>query len=333
MALSSTQQLIALDLIHERDRVQHLQRARAALLGEFLAQEEDAQQFVEPLRAHGVDLGKTWRAIFFQWQPRRMPPAPRARSDVCLFKMDMAATIDARLAHAAVPSISGVAGDVAASVAVFEDGSRDRVRNILAELTDFLQRECPDRGVVVGVSAARLGPFCPAAPFRQAIESVRSIDEGVEGTGPVLLFDEAGARFRLLDGQSLEALTSMCDRFIDPLIDHDVCTTPLSCRPCVRTWRVTWPGARDGRSPLHPPEHTAQAPSPNRGASRCTPRRHGRHRRDLRCAASVRPYQDPTLEGGLAEVTRAQCACDLLPRSGKVPVNTSQAVRFLQSLQ
>jgi DNA-binding PucR family transcriptional regulator len=53
------------------------------------------------------------------------------------------------------------------------------------------------------------------------MEALRMAREGAGVAGKLVLFDEAGGRFRLVEGQSVEALRAIHDRVVRPLRDYD----------------------------------------------------------------------------------------------------------------
>jgi PucR family transcriptional regulator, purine catabolism regulatory protein len=219
MALSYTERLLALDVVHDRDWTEHVQRARSLLLNEYLSCGDEARTFVEPFRVHGVDLGQTWRFLVFQTSLAQDPASSLAGS--CPFESRLAASVDAQLHAAGVPAVSGIRGELLVTLAVTESLSPASIRRAIEGLVGFLRDNRVARGLVVGVSSPQNGPSYPEGAFEQAVEAARTASEGIGVSDGIVLFEEAGARFRLLDGQSIEALRMMQERVVQPITDYD----------------------------------------------------------------------------------------------------------------
>jgi sugar diacid utilization regulator len=190
------------------------------LLNDYLSCKDEAHAFIEPFGAQNIDLGQVWRILVFQLDATRN--APHSSGDACSFDLRITSTIDTCLKDEQIPAISAVRGDKLVTLAVFDSAPCDCVRETVTKLAQLVQAECADTRVVVGVSSPRVSPFYPAAPFQQALESARSAAEGMGVVNGVVLFDESGIRFKLLEGQSGEVLAMMCGRFIQPLAQYDL---------------------------------------------------------------------------------------------------------------
>ena len=222
LAMSYAEQLVALDIVHDRDRVEHTQRARMMLLNDYLLHEDNAGDLVEPFRAFGIDLTDGWRIMaLLQFPPPHRKPISRETYDTWALKLELAGDMDSRLMAEGRPSVTTVSGDLLVTLIQTGADSRESARARSEALLSGMRSDRPGMTLALGVSSPRSGPSNPAALVKQAIASARLAIEGSGVHNGVVLFEDVGARFRLLDGQSIESLTAMRDHIVKPLAEHD----------------------------------------------------------------------------------------------------------------
>jgi DNA-binding PucR family transcriptional regulator len=215
--------IIGLNLLAERETIRVRRTMVSTLLREFLAHEDDASEYAERLAAVGIDVGSPWRVAVFT--PERQERAARRSSgedserESLLDRVVDAVEESFRLLH--INAITTALGEVVIALAVVGKSSRDTVRGTLTQIQQRIRERVPDAQTSVGVSGGWIGASRPAALLRQAEEASRAAREGAGVTEGVVLFDEATTRFRLLEGQSPDALAAMSDRVLRPLAEHD----------------------------------------------------------------------------------------------------------------
>jgi PucR family transcriptional regulator, purine catabolism regulatory protein len=225
MTLSYAQRLIGLSMLAERESIRFRRTMVSTLLREFLLHEDDAHDYADRLAAVGIDIGKPWRVVVMGArlgeQTGRIRSHARAQEwESLLERIADTAEESFRLLH--VPVITTVMGDVVVALAMFGglEGD-DAVRSTLAEVLASIAEHIPGVRVYAGGSGRWIGASRPAALLRQGEEAGRLASQGAGVLEDLVLFDEATAGFRLLEGQSPEALTAMSKRVLEPLAEHD----------------------------------------------------------------------------------------------------------------
>jgi PucR family transcriptional regulator, purine catabolism regulatory protein len=224
MTLTYAQRLIGLNLLAEREVIRVRRTMVSALLREFLGHEDDASEYAERLAAVGVDIGMPWRVAVFSAE-RQERATSRRSSDHGAEKGSLLERIvdvvEESFRGLGVKAITTVADDAVIAVAVVGVEARVTVRAALTQVQQQIRERVPGALTSVGVSGEWIGAARPAVPLRQAEEASRAAREGAGVVEGVVLFDEATTRFRLLEGQSPDALAAMSDRVLGPLADHD----------------------------------------------------------------------------------------------------------------
>jgi purine catabolism regulator len=224
MTLSYAQRLIGLNLLAERETIRVRRTMVTALLREFLAHEDDASDYAERLAAVGIDIGSPWRVAVFSVEPqrravsRRSPADERARESLLERVTD---AVEESFHQQRIRAITTAAGGVVIVLAVVGQSGPDSVRGALTRIQQQIRERVPGARTSVGVSGSWIGAARPAALLRQAEEAGRAAREGAGVVEGVVLFDEVTTRFRLLEGQSPEALAAMSDRVLRSLAEHD----------------------------------------------------------------------------------------------------------------
>jgi purine catabolism regulator len=224
MTLSYAQRLIGLSLLSERESIRFRRTMVSTLLREFLVHEDDAYEFAERLAAVGIDIGSPWRVVVVgarldEKPGRNRTPARVQERESVLEHIADAAEESFRLLH--IPVISTVTGDVVVVLAMFGESGSDAVRGALFEVLASIRELVDGAKIYAGASGRWIGASRPAALLRQADEASRLACEGAGVVEGIVLFDEATVNFRLLEGQSPEALTAMSNRVLWPLSEHD----------------------------------------------------------------------------------------------------------------
>lgn len=98
----------------------------------------------------------------------------------------------------------------------FGESGITETKHIVASLCGEVEVQVASRGVSAGVSSPRVGVSAAAAALREAREAERLGREGAGSFERVVLFDDIGVRFRLLEG-----LSAVYARFIEPIVEYD----------------------------------------------------------------------------------------------------------------
>lgn len=224
LALSYAQRLITLTLAAERETMRVRRDMASTLVAEVLSREDDAHEFVEKLRAIGIDLGSPWRVVVLCAElPRppgaRLPFRAEGRRTSTLECIRDAAEESLQSRH--VPAVDSPMGDDIVVLAVFDEMGRDEIRRVLAAVRERSSECAPGTRIWIGVSGPWIGAWSPAALLRQAEEACRAAQEGAGVLDGIVMFEEGDAKFRLLDGQSPDSLALLSERVLRPLMEHD----------------------------------------------------------------------------------------------------------------
>lgn len=223
VTLSHAQRLIGVSLLAEREAMRFRRNLTSALLQDLLSREEGAHDLTDKLQAAGIDLGDPWRVAVLgvearQHTGRKFPSSPQERESILRRVADAA---EEGLHSAHVSAISCVMEAEVIVLAVFEEAGREVVFEAFTRAQRQVQDGVPEVTTCIGVSGGWVGPSRPASLLRQAQEACRSARDGAGVNESIVLFDEADNEFRLLGGQSPDALAAMSDRLVRPLIEHD----------------------------------------------------------------------------------------------------------------
>jgi sugar diacid utilization regulator len=93
-------------------------------------------------------------------------------------------------------------------------------RDLLLGLKTFAAGEPYSLGVTIGCSGVRADPQDGPRALQEALDATSAARRGIDAGG-LVLFEEMSGRFRLLEGQSDDALADIARRTIAPLIDYD----------------------------------------------------------------------------------------------------------------
>lgn len=218
MALSFLQRLVTLHLLRRRDEIVATQRLRQRLLRELVSGTSTAEELSGWVGEHGLDLREPWRLALCDLQHR--PGAPRRQ--MTEQEDALAEAVDTFFGDRLIPflsrpgrrSISLLLPDGSAAVGA---GS---ARDLLLVFKAFAAGEPYSVSLTVGASAAHADPLAGRKALQQATDAAAAAARGVDAHG-LVLFESMSGRFRLLQGQSEEALADIARRTIAPLIEYD----------------------------------------------------------------------------------------------------------------
>jgi sugar diacid utilization regulator len=222
-ALSFVQRLLTLERLQESEGLIVRRRMRSLLLDDFLSGHGSLEDFSSRFAEQGVSLDRTWRVAVFSIDDVR--PGTRARDGgekaAYEFKSRFLNTVDSYFSAHDLPFLSMVKGDSVVTLFVVGDAGAGRASAILAAARVAIEEESAPSTVLVGCSGPSVGLQSAGRFYQEAMEALRMAREGAGVVGKLVLFDEAGGRFRLVEGQSVEALRAIHDRVIRPLRDYD----------------------------------------------------------------------------------------------------------------
>jgi purine catabolism regulator len=221
MALSFARQLVALDLLRSRESAAHRARVREGLVRSFLLEERPTEELAFRLRDEGIDLDALWRVVVFAADSPDALRAPSTSANPAEQAGGVAGIVEQAFERQGMSSVALLHED--ALIALIFSGSLpgESVHAAVAAVALQLDEICGKVGMVAGASMPRVGVGASGRMLRQAWECVQlARDTRLAGDG-VALFDEVGARYRILAGQSRETLVSLSERFVQPLVEYD----------------------------------------------------------------------------------------------------------------
>ncbi len=222
-ALSFAQRLLVLERLQQGEQVIVHRRMRSLLLNDFLAEHGAVEDYVPRLLEQGLTLACSWRVAVFAIGGFSREIGARRLTGEQIYEVKSAFinAVDRFLADHDLPFLSAVRGD--SVVALLEVGEREpsEVARVLAEARLYLEAVLGSRRVDVGCSGPAVGLHRGGRQFSDAMEALTMAREGLGVTSRVVLFDEAGGRFRLVEGQSLTALRALDRRLTARLEDYD----------------------------------------------------------------------------------------------------------------
>ncbi len=217
MALSFLQRLIALDLLKRRDEIVATRRLRRRLLRDLLTGAGAPEELTALVSEHGVDLDKPWRVAICEFGAgRRGGRSADELEDIMVEAIDTFCgdRVIAFLSRPRATSIAVLLPDGYPSVG---DGS---ARDLLLVLKTFCAGEPYRVRLAIGSSDAHRTAGAGPKAIQEADDAVRVAEQGGGAEG-VVLFEELSARFRLLQGQSPDALVDIARRTMVPLLEYD----------------------------------------------------------------------------------------------------------------
>src|SRR5664280_644988 len=219
MSLSFLQGLLTLELLRRRDDLAAQRRMRQHLLREFLSREEASSDLLQHLNDDGLTLDDVWRV------------------SLCIVQQDGHASLltDPRRAHEAeenlfdatasffgqrrVPYVSMPQPRAIVVLLSLRDHGEAEVRELLNAYRSHLKEALAPLRVIIGCSAAMLGPSGGSSALQQAREACLAASQAV--VADVILFDDMSGRFRVLDGQSEASMRAIQARDIETLREYD----------------------------------------------------------------------------------------------------------------
>jgi PucR family transcriptional regulator, purine catabolism regulatory protein len=217
MALSFLQRLIALDLLKRRDEIVATRRLRRRLLRDLLTGAGLAEELTALVAEHGVRLDRPWRVAICEFGAgRRGGRSADELEDVMVEAVDTFCG-DRLIAFLSRPQGTDIAVLLPDGYPSVGDGS---TRDLLLGLKSFCAAEPYRVRLAVGSSASHTGAAAGPKAVQEAKDAVQLAVRGADAEG-LVLFEEMSARFRLLQGQSPDALVDITRRTVVPLLEYD----------------------------------------------------------------------------------------------------------------
>lgn len=222
-ALSFAQRLLVLERLQEGEHVIVRRRMRALLLDDFLAERGSPDDYLSRLREQGLTLSCPWRVAVFNIDGFSREIAARRLTEERMYEVKTAFinAVDKFLGERGLPFLSSVQGGSVVTLLVLGDDEPAAVAELLATARLSIEAALVSRRIDVGCSGPAVGLHGGGRHFGDAMEALKMAKEGLGVTSRVVLFDEAGGRFRLVEGQSITALNALHRRLTAPLEDYD----------------------------------------------------------------------------------------------------------------
>ena len=222
-ALSFAKRLLILERLQEGEQIIVRRRMRSLLLDDFLADHGSPDDYRPRLQEQGVMLGSPWRIAVFDIDGFQREVTTRHLSEERIYaiKSTFINTVDKFLGERGLPFLSSVKGDSVVSLLVLGDRQPQAVAALLAAARAAIEEELTPLQITTGCSGPATGLQGGGRHYGDALEALTMAQEGLGVTSRVVLFDEAGGRFRLVEGQSLPALRALRGRLIAPLEAYD----------------------------------------------------------------------------------------------------------------
>jgi purine catabolism regulator len=217
MALSFLQRLIALDLLKRRDEIVATRRLRRRLLRDLFTGAGAPEELTALVAEHGVQLDKPWRVAIFEFGagPRDGRSADELE-DIMVEAVDTFCG-DRLIAFLSRPQAMSIAVLLPDGYPSVGDGS---ARDLLLGLKTFCAGDPYRVKLAIGSSTAHRTARAGPKAIQEAGDALRVAEQGGDAAG-LVLFEELSARFRLLQGQSPDALTDIARRTVVPLLEYD----------------------------------------------------------------------------------------------------------------
>lgn len=222
-ALSFAQRLLVLERLQEVEQLIVRRRMRSLLLDDFLAERGFREDYLPRLREQGITLDGAWRIAIFAIEGLKREVASRRPSEERIYeiKSTSLATLDRFFEQQGLSSLSSVKGDSVVSLIVVGDREPHEVATLLLAARDVVEERLSTLRTEIGCSGPAIGLKDGGRHYGDAMEALKMAKEGVGTKARLVMFDEAGGRFRLVEGQSLEALRALHRRLIAPLEEYD----------------------------------------------------------------------------------------------------------------
>jgi purine catabolism regulator len=215
-SLSFLQRLVTLDLLKRRDELVARQRMRQTLLRDFLTGAAAAEELTEWVAEQGIDLTSPWRVVVCEVSKTAAARTRRTHE----VEDALIEAVDSFLGTRGLPFLSRPRRT--AIVVLLPDGPQPAgdLRGLLGELQVFAAGEPYRLDIAIGCSAAHDEPRAGSKALQEARDAASAAAQGF-GAGGLVRFEEMSGRFRLLSGQSEDALADIARRTIMPLIESD----------------------------------------------------------------------------------------------------------------
>jgi purine catabolism regulator len=222
-ALSFAQKLLILERLQEGEQIIVRRRMRSLLLDDFLADHGSPADYLPRLQEQGMMLSRPWRIAVFDIDGLQREVTSRNLSEERIYaiKSTFINAVDKFLGERGLPFLSSVRGDSVVSLLVLADRQPHPVAELLCDARAAIEEELAPLRITTGCSGPTTGIQGGGRHYGDALEAVKMAKEGLGVTSRVVLFDEAGGRFRLVEGQSLAALSALQQRLIAPLEAYD----------------------------------------------------------------------------------------------------------------
>lgn len=216
-ALSFLQRLITLDLLKQRDEIVATRRLRRRLLRDLLDGGSAPEELTGLVADHGVELDRPWRLAICDFGGARHKGRRAVDLEDALVEAVDTYCGDRLIAFLSRPRVTSLAVLLPDGFAPVGDGG---ARDLLLGIKTFAAGEPYRLEVAVGASGAHSGPAAGPKALHEAVDALAAAQRGIDARG-IVLFEELSGRFRLLQGQSGEALADIARRSIAPLLEYD----------------------------------------------------------------------------------------------------------------
>ncbi len=215
------QQLVALDLLRNRDELTMRQGARRRLLRDVLAGDGSADDLRRRLEEQGLDEKGVWRIAVVEPASPPVSPArahgPRAAEQA---GVKLLRALDTVLGKRRSPYLTLALGSMAVVLCVLPDGQTATAGALLSDLHEAAERALSPGEAVAGCSAAVAGVQGIPHGLRQAQTACMAARREASQSAAVV-FDDLSGQFRLLDGLDDEALAEIVNATFAPLLEYD----------------------------------------------------------------------------------------------------------------
>ena len=192
-------------------------RLRRRLLRDLLTGAGSPEELAALVEEHGVHLDRPWRVAICEFGAgRRGGRSTDEFEDIMVEAVDRFCG-DRLIAFLSRPQQTSIAVLLPDGYASVGDGG---ARDLLRGLKTFCAADPYRVQLAIGSSAAHRHAGAGPKAIQEAHDAVRVAERGGDVEG-LVLFEELGARFRLLQGQSPDALADIARRTVVPLLDHD----------------------------------------------------------------------------------------------------------------
>jgi purine catabolism regulator len=217
MALSFLKRLIALDLLKRRDEIVATRRLRRRLLRDLVTGVGTPEELTALVAEHGVHLDKPWRLAVCEFGAGRRGGRTADELEDSMVEAVDKYCGDRLIAFLSRPQATSIAVLLPDGYPSVGDGS---ARDLLLGLKHFCAAEPYRVRLVVGSSGAHRSAGAGSKAIHEAEDAVRVAERGGGAEG-LVLFEELSARFRLLQGQTPEALADIARRTVVALLEYD----------------------------------------------------------------------------------------------------------------